>query len=72
MILDFLDEDNSEGLDIGIDISLTQDQPNQNINRFSPRINEEQSQLLLGESGESHLTRPYSGAFQSKDNAVKL
>ena len=43
MILDIVANPDSEGLNIGIDISFTSDQPNQSIDHFSPKINEEQS-----------------------------
>ena len=43
MILDFVAKPNNEGLDIGIDIYLTQDQPNQNSHRVFSSLNEEQS-----------------------------
>ena len=43
LILEFEAEPNSEGFDNGIDISLTEDQPNKDIHRVLSRINEEQS-----------------------------
>ena len=41
LILEFEAEPNSETLNKSIDISLTENQPNQDIHRGSPRINEE-------------------------------
>ena len=43
MILEEEAKLNREGLDKGMDISLTKDQPNQDIRRISKVINEEQS-----------------------------
>ena len=72
VILDIVAKPNNKGLDNGINISLTQDQSNQNNHLVFSSINEEQSQLMSYESDYSNLTRSISGNLQSNDNAEKL